>query len=88
MPKKIAVIATDRQGEAFRITLGLLLADDVPSLFLLGKLEDSEQNRHNLETMEMMEVKVFSNTDNDGFTRLSSAEIAEKLLDADIVIPY
>jgi len=88
MPKKIAVVATDRQGETLRMTLGLLLADDVPELHLLDKLEDTEQNRHNLETMQMMDVEVFSNIDNPGFTRLSNTEIAKKLIDADIVIPY
>ncbi|MDH5542009.1 MAG: hypothetical protein OEY64_03485 [Nitrospinota bacterium] len=88
MPKKIAVIATDRQGEALRMTLGLLLADDVPTLFLLGKLENSEQNLHNLETMQMMDVEVFSNSDNPGFTTISNSEIAKRLAEADIVAPY
>ncbi|RJQ49463.1 MAG: hypothetical protein C4538_02345 [Nitrospiraceae bacterium] len=90
MKKKIAVIAKDRKDEAIRMAVGLSLMDDSVDVFVLdGKLEDSEKNRLNLETMELTDMKIYTNTgDNEGMEQFSTEDIAQRLLGYDLVIPY
>jgi hypothetical protein len=90
MNKRIAVLARDRQDESLRMAVGLTLADDNIDVFILDrKLQDSEKNRLNLETMELMDIKTYTNMpENAGIECLSTEEIALKLLSYDIVIPY
>jgi hypothetical protein len=90
MAKKIAVVVRDRQSEAMRMTLGLILVDDLVDMFLLnGKFEASEQAVQNLELMKDMGIKVYSNNkDNQGMEYLSSGEIARRLVQYDHILPY
>jgi len=90
LKKKIAVIAKDRKDEAIRMAVGLSLMDDSVDVFVLdGKLEDSEKNRLNLETMELTDMKIYTNTgDNEGMEQFSTEDIAQRLLGYDLVIPY
>jgi len=88
--KRVAVVARDRQDEALRMAVGLTLMDDSIDVFVLDrKLADSENNRLNIETMELMEMKLFTNSaENEGMEYLSTEDIARILLGYDIVIPY
>lgn len=90
MNKKVAVIVRDRQDEALRMAIGLTLMDDRIDVFVLDrKLEDSEKNRLNIETMEMMDMNAYTNAaENSGMTYQPTAVIAGMLPDYDIVIPY
>jgi hypothetical protein len=88
--KRVAVVERDRQDEALRMAVGLTLMDDSIDVFVLDrKLEDSENNRLNIETMELMEMKMYTNSaENGGLQYLSIEDIAGMLPGYDIVIPY
>jgi len=90
MVKKIAVLVRDRQGEAFRMSLGLTLVDDIIDVYVLdGKLPGTEQDQLNLELMKEMEMKIYSNHQgNEGVEYLSTGQIAHKLLEYDHILPY
>ena len=62
MRKRIAIVVSDRQSEAFRMSVGLTLADDVIDIFILNsELEYNKQNKLSLELMQEMDMKVYSN---------------------------
>lgn len=90
MPKKIAVLVRDRQGEALRMSVGITLMDDVIDTYVLDrKVEDTEDNALNIETMGDLDMKLYTNTkENEGMEYLSTEEIARRLLEYDHVIPY
>jgi len=90
MGKKIAVLVTDRQGEALRMSVGLILLDDTVDVFVLGrKMEETEKNLLNFETMKEMDMNVYTNArENAEMKYLSTDEIAEKLAEYDQVLPY
>ncbi len=90
MVKTIAVLVRDRPGEALRMALGLTLVDDIIDVYMLnGKSAETEQDQLNLELMEEMEMKIYSNhKGNKGMLYLSSEQVAHKLLEYDHVIPY
>ncbi|MGW8272011.1 MAG: hypothetical protein ACWGN7_01340 [Thermodesulfovibrionales bacterium] len=90
MGKRIAVLTRERQEEALRMAVGITLMDDAVDLYVLDRmLEDTEQNTLNLETMEMMEMGVYTNfPGNASMTILTNGEIAERLMEYDHVIPY
>jgi hypothetical protein len=88
--KRIAVIARDRQGEALRIAGGLTLADDVIEVFVLDRTLDKTDPEiaKPLELVADLDLKVYSNIPENGFTMVSLEEIAKKLLEYDLVVPY
>jgi len=90
MAKKIAVVMRDRQSEALRMTIGLTLNDDAVDLFVLDrKVEETEANTLNLESMDMMDIKGFTNAkENESMEYLSTEELANKLLEYDNILPY
>ncbi|HDY88215.1 MAG TPA: hypothetical protein ENH82_08895 [bacterium] len=90
MAKKIAVLARDRQGEALRMGLGMILADDIVDVYVLDrKVEKNDDNDLNLETMGDMDIKVYTNfKDNENMEYISTEEIAQKLLEYDHILPY
>ncbi len=90
MGKKIAVLVTDRQGEALRMSVGLILLDDTVDVFVLDrKMEETEKNLLNFETMKEMDMNVYTNVrENAEMKYLSTDEIAEKLAEYDHVLPY
>ena len=90
MDKKIAVIIRDRQEEALRMALGLMLLDYTPDVFYLDSpIEDTEKNRLQLETAEEMELNLYTNySDNQDIEQLSVEEIAARLTAYDVVIAY
>jgi hypothetical protein len=90
MGKKIAVLVTDRQGEALRMSVGLILLDDTVDVYVMDrKMEETEKNLLNFETMKDMGMNVYTNSkENPDMEYLSTDEIAEKLTEYDHVLPY
>ena len=90
MAKKIAVVVRERQEEALRMGVGLTLDDDSVDVFVLDRdIPDTEGNNLNLETMEMMDVKVYTNVEgSEKFEYISTEDLAGKLLEYDNIIPY
>jgi len=88
--KKIAVIVRDRQGEALRVAGGLTLADDVIEVFILDRKldKDSPEVAQPLELVTELELKVYSNNPENGYTTITTEEMAKKLLEYDFVVPY
>ena len=88
--KQLAVIIRDRQGEALRMALGLVLADDAVTVFNLEKpIDRNDDNNLNIESLEMMDCKLYSvNEADEGFEQINMQEIPLKLLEYDHVIPY
>lgn len=90
MTKKIAVVVTDRQEEALRMSIGLTLADDqVDVYFLDNKLSHVGDNDLNVETGKELGVGLFSTCEqSDYLTQISQEELAGKLLNYDHILPY
>jgi hypothetical protein len=90
MSKKIAVVVRERQGEALRMGVGLTLADDSVDVFVLDrKVEETEENALNIETMDMMDIKLYTNVEGaEGMEYISTEDMAAKLLEYDNIIPY
>jgi hypothetical protein len=88
--KKIAVIVRDRQGEALRVSGGLTLADDTIEVFVLDrKLDKSDPEiAKPLELATDLDLKMYSNNPENGYTTITLEEMAKRLLDYDIVVPY
>jgi hypothetical protein len=88
--KKIAVIVRDRQGEALRVSGGLTLADDIIEVFILDRKldKDSPAVAQPLELVTELELKVYSNNPENGYTTITTGEMAKKLLEYDFVVPY
>lgn len=88
--KKIAVIVRDRQSEALRVAGGLTLADDTIEVYILDRKldKDNPEVAMPLELITDLDLKVYSNNPENGYTTLSLGEMAKKLLEYDIVVPY
>jgi hypothetical protein len=88
--KKIAVIVRDRQGEALRVAGGLTLADDTIEVFILDRKLDKNNPEiaQPLELVTELDLKVYSNNAENGYTTLSLEEMAKKLLEYDFAVPY
>ncbi len=90
MAKKIAVLVRDRQAEAIRMAVGLTLADDEVNVFMMDKKIDldDEAVALNVETLNDLDVKIFSNNPENKFEQMSTGEIARALPKYDTVLPY
>jgi hypothetical protein len=91
--KKIGVIVntanTYRQSEVVRVALGLTLMDDRVELIVLGrKLTRSKAVKKNLKLLGMMKGKAYSDNSENELEPLSLEEIAKKLTEYDVVMPY
>jgi hypothetical protein len=88
--KKIAVIVRDRQGEALRVAGGLTLADDVIDVFVLDRKLDKNNPEiaKPLELVTDLELKMYSNNPENGYTTITLEDMAKKLLEYDCVVPY
>jgi len=88
--KKIAVIVRDRPAEALRVAGGLTLADDIIEIFVLDhKLDKAAADIiPPLELVTDLEMKIYSNNPENGFTTITLEEMAKKLLEYDLVAPY
>jgi hypothetical protein len=93
---KIAVLINrgDQQYEGLRTSLGLLLANAEVQMFVLHHeiANMNEAYRENLEFLEEMEGEYFSdnqtNVEKLGFKHATIEEIAPRLKEADIIIPF
>jgi len=90
MNKKIAVLVRDRQEEGLRMAVGLTLKDDSVDVYVLDRdLEESANNRLNLETLELLDAGVYTNfSGNEGLQLLTTDDLAGRLLGYDSVLPY
>jgi hypothetical protein len=90
MAKKIAILVRDRQGEGLRMGVGAMLADDLITVFVMDrKVEETDDNMMNIETMNDMDIKTYTNfKGNENIEYLSTEEIAKKLLEFDTILPY
>ena len=90
MAKKIAILVRDRQGEALRMGVGMILADDEVSVYILDReVEKNDDNDLNVETMGDMDVKIFTNfKGNENMEYISTEDLAGKLLEYDNILPY
>ena len=90
MPRKVAILVRERQEEGLRMAVGITLKNDIIDIYVLDrKVEDTEMNKLNLETVGMMDMKLFTNClENDRMIYLSNEEISERLIDYDHVIAY
>jgi hypothetical protein len=90
MTKKIAVVVRDRADEALRMAIGLTLADDAVDVFMLNhKLQRTEANALNIDTVRDLELGLYSNVKDDPETTwIATPELANKLLEYDAILPY
>lgn len=88
--KRIAVIVRDRPAEALRVAGGLTLADDTIEVFVLDRKLDKEAPEivQPLELVTDLELKMYSNNPENGCTTIILEEMAKKLLEYDLVVPY
>jgi len=88
--KKIAVIVRDRQAEALRVAGGLTLADDTIDVFVLDRKLDKNNPElaQPLELATDLDLKLYSNNAENGYTTITLEEMAKKLLEYDLVVPY
>lgn len=77
--KRIAVIVRDRQGEALRVAGGLTLADDTIEVFVLDRKLDKTDTEiaGPLELVTDLDLKVYSNNADNGFTTITLEEMAK-----------
>lgn len=90
MTKKIAVVVRERQSEALRMAIGIILLDDIIEVYVLGrKVEDNEQTRLYLETIQDLEIKAYTDVEeNETMEYLQTEVIARQLCDYDHVLAY
>jgi hypothetical protein len=89
MLKKVAVIIRGRQHEALRMAVGLTLADNKVTVFIMDRpLELDEDNALAIETLGAMGAKIVSTLQNDSFESMTIREVARALTGFDSVIPY
>ena len=90
MSRKIAVLVRERQDEALRMSIGLTLMDDVVDIYVLNrKLESTDSIVANLETINDLELKIYSDyADQNYAEHVSVDQIANFMTDYDHVLPY
>ncbi len=90
MIKKIAVIIRDRQAEALRMAVGVILMDDEIDVYVLDKkVAETDNNQLYVETIFDMDMQAFTNVkENAEMELLSTEEIAGRLLNYDHVVAY
>jgi hypothetical protein len=90
MSKKIAVLVRDRQAEALRMGVGLTLADDEVNVFVMdSKLDENDESISlNIETLNDLDIKIYSNNPENKLEQMSTEDIARALVNYDSVLPY
>jgi hypothetical protein len=89
LQKKIAIIARDKQNEAFRMAAGLTILDDLIDIFVLdSELENDELTANSFNLVRTLELNIYTNNPaNKQMHYISTDEIALKLLDYDLIDP-
>jgi len=90
MAKKIAVVVRERQSEALRMAIGIILLDDIIEIYVLDReIEKTEQNQLYLETIQDLELQAYTNVKaNDTMEYLPLDQIAKQLKQYDHVLAY
>ncbi len=95
MGKRVAVLIKDkeRQYEGLRSSLGLLLEDHQIDMFVLNhEVDMTEEYFDNMGFIDEMGGSRFSNVpanaEKHGFQLVSLEEVAQKLRDHEVVIPF
>lgn len=95
MSKKVAVLIKDkeRQYEGLRTSLGLLLDFHIVSMFVLEhEIDMTEEYEDNMLFIDEMEGARYSNVDANikkyGFRKQTIDEIAMRLNEYDLIIPF
>jgi hypothetical protein len=89
MTKKIAVLVRGRKHEALRMAVGATLMNDIVHVFVMDeKLENDEETETNLQMLEDLKARVFSNNPENECEQKTIEEIAVMLTDYDVVVPY
>lgn len=89
MKKKVAVIVTDRQQEALRMAVGLTLADNQITVFVMDRrLEIDEGVAMSIEALHEMKANIITNNPENNFEQMSTEGIALALVEYDAVITY
>ncbi len=90
MAKRIAVLVRERQGEALRVAVGLTLKSDRVEVFVLDrKLLDTQEHRMYLDLLEETGMPVMTNcADNTDLALLTNADIARRIANSDVILPY
>ena len=90
MQKKIAVLVRERQNEALRMSLGLILVDDAVDVYVLDrKLQETKESALHAETMKEMDMKIYTNfPENEDMEYLTTGEIARRLPQYDHILSY
>lgn len=87
--KKVAVLVRDRQVEALRMAVGLTLADNDVTVFIMDRmLSKDEAIGMSLEALKDMKVNIFSNVAGNNFSYMKTEDIARSLTEYSIAIPY
>ncbi len=89
--KRIAVMIDDRQVEGLRMSVGLTLADDELSVFVLAPLDtDDAAVAENLEALQAMGARLYtSKPENpDYMERVTCPGLANVLLGYDHILRY
>jgi hypothetical protein len=87
--KKVAVIVSDDQHSGLRMGVGLTLADNAVTVFLMDKpLESADDIDLNVETLGDLDAKLYSNVPGGKGEMMKTEEIARALTDFDAVIQY
>ncbi len=87
--KKVAVLVRDRQVEALRMAVGLTLADNEVTVFIMDRMLPKDEARGmSLEALRDMKVNIFSNVADNNFNYMKTEDIARSLTEYSIAIPY
>ncbi|MDA8214000.1 MAG: hypothetical protein M0Z64_01840 [Nitrospiraceae bacterium] len=90
--KKIAVIVRNRQSEAFRMSVGLTVLDDIIDVFITEPIKDDKETLAQLEGVKEMKelgiINLFTTVKGTGFEFITVEDMAGRLLDHDNILPY
>lgn len=90
MAKTIALLVRDRQEEALRMAVGITLRDDIIDVYVLDrKVEESEGNTLNIETLRDLDMRSWTNVPgNADLAFCSTEELAIRLPAYDHILAY
>ena len=90
--KKIAVIIRNRQSEAFRMSVGLTVLDDIIDVFITEPIKDDKETLTQLEGVKEMKelgiINLFTTVKGTGFEFITVEDMAGRLLEHDNILPY
>lgn len=90
--KKIAVIVRNRQSEAFRMSVGLTVLDDIIDVFITEPVKDDKETLTQLEGVKEMKelgiINLFTTVKETGFESITVEDMAGRLLEHDNILPY